>query len=40
VAWVYVYRAIDERGQIVDVYVSAQRVADDAAAFFRRAIDA
>jgi transposase, IS6 family len=39
-AWAYVYRAIDERGQIVDVYVSAGRAAEDAAAFFRRAIEA
>jgi transposase-like protein len=37
---VYVYRAIDGQGQVVDVYVSARRAADDAAAFFRRAIEA
>jgi transposase-like protein len=37
---VYVYRAIDGRGQIVDVYVSTQRAAEDAATFFRRAIEA
>ena len=37
-AWVYVYRAIDGQGQIVDVYVSQQRAAEDAATFFRRAI--
>lgn len=36
----YVYRAIDGQGQIVDVHVSAQRAAEDAAAFFRRAIEA
>lgn len=36
----YVYRAIDGQGQIVDVYVSAQRAAEDAACFFRRAIEA
>jgi IS6 family transposase len=39
-AWAYVYRAIDEQGQIVDVYVSTQRAAKDAASFFRRAIEA
>jgi transposase-like protein len=38
--WAYVYRALDEHGQVVDVYVSAQRAAEDAAAFFRRAIEA
>jgi transposase-like protein len=37
-AWVYVYRAIDGRGQVVDVYVSEQRAAEDAATCFRRAI--
>jgi transposase-like protein len=36
----YVYRAIDGRGQIVDVYVSQRRATADAAAFFRRAIAA
>jgi putative transposase len=36
--WVHVYRAIDENGQIVDVYGSAQRAAVSAAAFFRRAM--
>jgi transposase-like protein len=35
-----VYRAIDERGRVVDVYVKDQRAAEDAAAFFRRAIEA
>src|SRR3712207_5117666 len=35
--WTYVYRAIDERGQVIDVYVSEQRASADAAAFFRRA---
>jgi transposase-like protein len=39
-AWAYVYRAIDEHGQIVDVYASAERSAREAAAFFRRAIEA
>jgi IS6 family transposase len=37
---VYVYRAIDGRGQVVDVYVSTRRAATDAATFFRRAIAA
>jgi hypothetical protein len=36
----YVYRAIDERGQVVDVYVSARRAAEDAATCFRRAVAA
>ena len=36
----YVYRVIDGRGQVVDVYVSARRAAEDAATFFRRAIEA
>jgi transposase-like protein len=37
---VYIYRAIDGMGQVVDVYVSARRAAEDATTFFRRAIDA
>ena len=37
---VYVYRAIDGRGQVVDVYVGERRAAADAAAFFRRASEA
>src|SRR5262245_48756824 len=36
---VYVYRAIDGQGQVVDVYVSERRATEDAATFFRRAID-
>ncbi|HEY8601426.1 MAG TPA: DDE-type integrase/transposase/recombinase, partial [Thermomicrobiales bacterium] len=36
----YVYRAIDGRGQVVDVYVSQRRATADAATFFRRAIEA
>ncbi len=36
-AWVYVYRALDGQGQVVDVYVSEQRAAEDAATFFRPA---
>jgi len=38
--WTYVYRALDDQGQIVDIYVSEQRAAEDAATFFRRAIEA
>ena len=37
--WAYVYRALDEHGQVVDVYVSGERATEDAAAFFRRAIE-
>jgi len=36
----YVYRAIDGRGQVVDVYVSQRRATADATAFFRRAVEA
>lgn len=35
---VYIYRAIDGMGQMVDVYVSERRATADAAIFFRRAI--
>ena len=38
--WRYVFRAIDEHGQVVDVYVSDHRDAASARAFFERAIDA
>ena len=34
----YVYRAIDGRGQVVDVFVSERRATADAATFFRHAI--
>jgi transposase-like protein len=37
--WRHAYCAIDDLGQAVDVYVSEQRAAEDAAAFFRRAIE-
>ncbi|HEY8602127.1 MAG TPA: IS6 family transposase [Thermomicrobiales bacterium] len=37
---VYVYRAIDEHGQVVDVYVSQHRATADATAFFRHAVEA
>jgi transposase-like protein len=36
--WVYAYRAIDEAGQVVDVYVSQRRNAAAARAFFQRAM--
>jgi transposase, IS6 family len=37
-AWAYLYRAIDQHGQVVDVYCSARRNAAAARAFFARAI--
>ncbi len=37
--WHYLYRAIDEHGQIVDVYLSDRRNAAAAQAFFEAAID-
>jgi len=36
--WRYVYRAVDQHGQIIDVLVSARRDADAAGRFFRRAL--
>jgi transposase-like protein len=36
--WCYVYRAIDQHGQVINVLVSARRDADAARRFFRRAI--
>ena len=36
--WQYAYRAIDEHGQVIDVYVSPHRAAEDAKAFFRRSL--
>jgi transposase-like protein len=36
--WRYVYRAIDQHGQVVDVLVSIRRNADAARRFFRRAL--
>jgi transposase-like protein len=36
--WQYVYRAVDQYGQVIDVLVSARRDADAARRFFRRAI--
>jgi IS6 family transposase len=36
--WRYVYRAVDQYGQVIDVLVSARRDADAAGRFFRRAL--
>jgi transposase-like protein len=36
--WRYVYRAIDQFGQVIDVFVSARRDATVAHGFFERAI--
>jgi transposase-like protein len=36
--WRYVYRAIDQSGQVIDVFVSARRDAKAARRFFQRAI--
>jgi IS6 family transposase len=38
--WRYVYRAVDEHGQIIDVFVSPRRDLRAARTFFRRALDA
>jgi transposase-like protein len=35
--WVYLYRAVDQYGQVVDVYASTRRDTDAARRFFRRA---
>ncbi len=37
-AWRYVYRAVDQQGQIIDVYVSAKRDSAAARVFFDRAL--
>ena len=37
--WTYIYRAIDQNGQVVDAYFSKRRNAEAAEGFFRRAID-
>lgn len=37
--WTYIYRAIDEDGQVVDAYFSERRNAKAAQAFFENAID-
>jgi transposase-like protein len=36
--WRYVYRAVDQDGQVIDVLVSARRDADAARRFFRQAL--
>jgi IS6 family transposase len=36
--WRYVYRAVDQYGQVIDVYVSAKRDTAAARAFFERAL--
>jgi len=36
--WRYVYRAIDQTGQVIDVFVSSQRDANAARRFFQQAI--
>src|SRR6059058_4562415 len=36
--WRYVYRAVDQYGQVIDVLVSVRRDADAARRFFRRAL--
>jgi transposase-like protein len=38
--WRYVYRAVDEDGQVIDVYVSARRDIAAARRFFTRALTA
>src|SRR4029434_5305353 len=38
--WRYVYRAIDQFGQVIDVFVSSQRDAKAARRFFKQAIGA
>jgi transposase-like protein len=35
--WVYLYRAVDQYGQVIDVYVSARRDTASARRFFQRA---
>jgi transposase, IS6 family len=36
--WIYLYRAVDQHGQVIDVLVSARRNAQAARAFFARAL--
>ena len=38
--WRYVYRAVDQHGQVIDVFVSPRRDIASAKSFFRRALDA
>jgi transposase-like protein len=37
--WCHVYRAIDQFGQVIDVFISLPRDARAAQRFFQRAID-
>jgi transposase-like protein len=37
--WVYLYRAVDQFGQVIDVYASARRDSEAARRFFQRAKD-
>jgi len=37
-AWHYVYRAVDQHGQVIDVYVSRRRNTEAARRFFDRAL--
>jgi transposase, IS6 family len=37
-AWRYVYRAVDQHGQVIDVYVSRRRNTEAARRFFDRAL--
>ena len=39
-SWRYVYRAVDQHGQVIDVVVSNKRDTDAATRFFTKAIDA
>ena len=39
-SWRYVYRAVDQHGQIIDVYISARRDTTAARRFFETALDA
>jgi transposase, IS6 family len=36
--WIYLYRAVDQHGQVIDVLVSPRRNAQAARAFFARAL--
>jgi IS6 family transposase len=37
-SWIYLYRAVDSRGQTIDFLLSAKRDAEAATRFFRRAL--